>query len=138
MGSIEIPEVERRVLPNCDFLWKQEVVNQSPKILSKCATLPDVETFLGECEHRIRNIPLGCKVIWNHHVQSFGGDEFGYIIYFYSEKLGVPIRAAFSIDPLEQKVVVGNMDVATPKEEKKLRKEFPPYLEEVDDEERVK
>ncbi|MEK6885914.1 MAG: hypothetical protein AABX17_03035 [Nanoarchaeota archaeon] len=124
MGSVEINEVEKKVLANCSFLWSQNVANQSVKILEVCKTKEDVASFFKECENNIRNLYERCRIIWNGHTQSFGGDEFGYIVYFYSDILLRPIKVSMKIDTFEQVVIIGNLDIANSKEEKKLAKDL--------------
>ena len=43
---------------------------------------------------------------------------------FFSEKLDSPIKVSFKIDTFEEFIVIGHMDVANKKEEKKLNKEI--------------
>ena len=122
MGSVELTEVERRILPKCIFYWSQSVVNQSIRILETCNTKEDVSYFLKECEGNIRGLDEKCRIIWNSHIQSFGGDEYAYLIYFYSDKLSSPIKVSLRIDTFEQTIVVGNIEIADKKEAKKLDK----------------
>jgi len=124
MGSVDINEVEKRVLANCSFLWSQNIVNQSVKILKICSTKEEVSIFFKECENNIRHLYEKCRIVWNGHIQSFGGDEFGYIVYFYSDALSIPIKVSMKIDTFEQIVIIGNLDIANPKEEKKLSKDL--------------
>lgn len=124
MGSVEINEVEKKVLVNSNFFWSQTVVNQSMRILNICKDKKDVTLFFAECENNIRSLYDKCRIVWNTHVQSFGGDEFGYIVYFYSDILSLPIKISMKINTFEQVIIIGNLDIATPKEEKKLAKDL--------------
>ena len=129
MGSIELNEIQKRVLPNCKFKWHQRVVNQSPKILDKCPTKIDIDFFLRECESNIKNLENKCRITFNAQIQSFSGDEYSYIVYFYSEKLSVTIKVAINIDVFEQVIVVGNMDIATiRRKEAKERFKYSRYI----------
>ncbi|MCK5449372.1 hypothetical protein KAI32_00745 [Candidatus Pacearchaeota archaeon] len=122
MTSVSLVEIEKKVLPHCNFIWNQKVTNQTSRIISICETEKDILEFFLECEKTILDLENTCKVMWNQS-STFGSDEFGYLILFYSDKLEVPIKMSIKIDTFDQTIVVGNMDIANHKDEKKLIKE---------------
>ncbi len=85
MGSCELSEMEQKVIPDCKFFWSQKVVNHSQRIIQSCDTDEKRKKFFEECEAKIRTADRNCRIVWNNEIYKFGGDEFGYIWFFYSE-----------------------------------------------------
>lgn len=48
MGYVKLPDIEKRVVPNCDFLWSQRVINQAQKIIDYCGTEENIKKFFIE------------------------------------------------------------------------------------------
>jgi len=123
MGSLPLTEFDKKLIAQSRCLWSQKVVNHARRILEDCHDTPAVEAFFRECEENIKNPGERCRITFNTEVFTFGGDEHGYVWYFLlSEVLQAPIKIAVSFDPLEQTIVIGNMEIASKKEEAKLEK----------------
>lgn len=122
MSSVELTEIEKKVIPNCKFFWSQRVTNQAQRIITDCDTEEKRKQFFDECQSKIKNGDKNCRIIWNNEVQKFGGDEFGYIWFFYSEMIDSPIKISVKINVFEQTVFIGNIDIADKREELKLDK----------------
>lgn len=120
MGCVELSEIEKKTVPNCKFLWSQSIDNQAERILRDCETPEKVNEFFDECERKIKNIDKDCRIIWNGEVHSFGGDEFAYIWFLYSDLLSSAIKISVNIDIFEKIIVIGNMTIADKNEEKRL------------------
>ncbi|MBI4148396.1 hypothetical protein HY490_03840 [Candidatus Woesearchaeota archaeon] len=121
MGSITLPEVENKILQQCQIIWSQRIVNQANNILHVCQTPEQLEVLFFELERNIKD-PRNCRLTWNTQIQSFDGETFGYLWFFYSNTLQAPVKICLYIDPLELTVGVGNMELANADEKKKLDK----------------
>jgi len=122
MGSIELSDVEKRVIPDCSCLWNQRITNQALKIINACQNSPDnIQKFFEECEANLKSSD-NCRKTYNCQVQSFGGEEFGYIWFFYSNILKTAIKVSVRIDIFDSTIVIGNMDIANKDEGRKLEK----------------
>ncbi len=122
MASIELPDLERKILPECNFLWKQTVTNHSLEIIELCGTDLNISEFFKECQQKIIKGDKEAKILWNNEIQKFRGDEFGYVWLFFSDILKTPIKITLKIDVMEKVVIIGSIDIASRKEEKKINK----------------
>lgn len=133
MSSVELLEIEVKIIQNCkDFLWEQNALNYSKRILEDCETLEEIKSFLEDCENNIKGVYKTCKISWNNETRRFSGDEFGYIFYFYSNILSSPIKLAVKIDIFDSTIVIGNIEIASKKEEKKLRRDLEKQIVQVE------
>lgn len=115
-------EVEKKTIPNCSFLWSQSVVNHARRILEECDTEDDVLAFFEECEGKIKNMDKDCRIVWNTEPHSFGGEDFAYIWFLYSDKLSSAIKISVNINVFDKTIVIGNITIASKKEERKLER----------------
>lgn len=122
MGSVELGELEKKVIPNCRIMWSQKVINHSKRIIEDCDTNPKILKFFEECEEKIKNINKEARIVWNTEIQRFGGDEFEYVWFIFSKCLNVPIKMSLKLETLSQIIIVGNMEIASIKNGKKLEK----------------
>lgn len=121
MSSIELPELEKKVTPKCNFLWSQKILNISERLLKLCENKEILE-FFKECEVKVRKLDKESKIAYNTEIQKFGGDEFGYLWFFYSDFLDTPVKMALKIEVFEKTIIVGKMDIPSNKETKKIAK----------------
>ena len=126
---IEMPEFEKKAIPNSEVLWNQKCVNKAKIILNllglsfnEIKDQKDIETFFTECEQKIKSMEKSCRITPNNEVYVFDGAEFDYIWYLYSETIKNPVKLALKIDGFEQKIYIGNIQLPSPKEERKLEK----------------
>ena len=123
MGCVELGEIEAKILSICNnFYWSQRVVNHAQTLLDLSQTDDKIKLFFSECENKVKSGTKGCRIAFNNETYNFGGDEFAYIFFFYSDVLSIPIKLSVNIDTFEQTIVFGNMTLPTKKEEKKLEK----------------
>lgn len=123
MGSVALSEIDRKIIANADCLWSQRVVNHAKRILEDCRTPEAIEAFFKECEKNLKDPDRYCRIAYNTEVHKFGGDEFGYVWFFMiSETLKATMKVAVSLDALAGTIIIGNMEIASKKEEAKLEK----------------
>jgi len=122
MGSIELPPLARKIIPNCKFRWSQKVINNVTNIISYCEDKEKIKNFIQECEGKIKNMDKECRIAWNTEIHRFGGDEFAYVWFFYSDIFQTPIKLSLKIEELSQYIFIGNIDIANKREERKLVK----------------
>lgn len=123
MGCVELGEIEAKILSICStFYWSQRVVNHTQTLLDLIEVDEDIKKFFIECENKVKSGAKSCRITFNNETFNFGGDEFAYIFFFYSDVLNVPIKLSVNIDTFEQTIVFGNITLPTKKEEKKLEK----------------
>ena len=115
MGSVELGELEKKVIPNCRVMWSQKVINHSKRIIEDCDTDPKILEFFKECEDKIKNINKEARIVWNTEIQRFGGDEFEYVWFIFSKCLNAPIKMALKLETLSQIIIVGNIEIASTK-----------------------
>jgi len=124
MGYIELNDLEQKIISTCNnFLWTQRIVNHAQTILSLAKEEEDtIKKFFEECQNKIKSGNKFCRIVYNNETFNFGGDEFAYIFFFYSEALQIPIKLSVNIDTFEQTIILGNMTIPSKKEERKLEK----------------
>jgi hypothetical protein len=122
MGSMDLSEFNKDLLANCKCVWTQRIITNAKRITSVCDSPQKVKEFFDECEKKIRDPWKYCRISWNTQIHKFDGDEFSYVLYFSSEVLNSTIKLAVEIDSLEATMVLGRMEIASPKEERKLER----------------
>jgi len=122
MSSLNLPELEKKIIPKCRFIWSQKVLNVSQRIISLCEDEKQVFTFLKECEEKVKKLDTESRISYNTEIQNFSGDEYYYLWYFYSNTLDIPVKLALKVEVLEEVVIVGKMDLPDRKEQRKLAK----------------
>jgi hypothetical protein len=132
MGAVELSPLESKSLEKGNVIWTQRVLNHAIRIIADCKADKDIEKFFCECEDKIKYPQANCRTIWNTRIQSFGGDEFGYVFFFYSDVIDSAIKASVKVDILGNSIGIGNMEIADIKETVKLEKELEKQQKEED------
>lgn len=107
---------EERILPDCDIIWANGLWQNADDIKKVCPKTKDIQEFIDECITNIKN-PQMSKVGWNNQVFSFGGENYGYLWYFNSNKIKKVVKMGLKIDPETKTVIVGFMKISTDREE---------------------
>lgn len=122
MSGIELSDLQRKILSESNIIWTQRIISQSGRILESCETDADIACFISECERKIINPDVDCRITWNTQVYKFDGANFAFVWFFYSDTLQSPIKVAIRLDEMDRTISVGNMDIASKKEGRKLEK----------------
>ena len=122
MASIELGDLEKKVIPNCKFIWSQKIINHAQSIIASCDTDIKIGDFFNECETKIKSLDKEAKIAWNNEIQRFGGDEFAYVWMIFSTCLHAPIKMSIKLETLSQIIIVGNIEIANVKNGKKIEK----------------
>jgi hypothetical protein len=122
MGSLSLSEADLEIIQESRLLWSQRVINNAKRILDECATDEDVQRFFTECEAHVKRPADKCRITFNTEIHGFGGDEFGYCLFFLSQTLGVVIKVAVRFELMEQVITIGQLEIATKKEEGKYQR----------------
>jgi hypothetical protein len=121
--SLHLTDLEKKVIPECKFIWGQKCLNKSADLIEFCGDDEEkIEEFFNECERKIKTLDKECRIIPNVEIQKFDGEEFSYAWFIFSDTLKITVKLAIKVDALEQSIGIGNMDLANKKEGKKLEK----------------